>query len=241
MRSIRAVAAVVLLTTLTSGCGAYENFRRSDFSKQDGTSIATAATEAMRDVASMRLTGQVVVRGNQILIDLSMDLAGHCTGTMRMGGSHLAVRRVGKRAWIKGDEGFYTSVGTGQVPRAALTQLSTSWIPANDREILDMCDLAAYLKPFQVVDLVGRGKGKAAKAEAEAAEDVLIDEEDSVDGRVVTLTSGTGETAWVQSEAPHYVVRVEAADLRNGGALTLSEFDRDVRVEVPRPRDVFTP
>ena len=238
MRTIRTVAALLALSTLLSGCGAYENFRRTDFSKQDGNAISAAATSAMRDVSSMRLTGQVVLRGNQVLVDLSMNLEGRCTGTLRMGGSHLAVRRVGRRAWIKGDEGFYTSVSTMRVPAAALTRLSTSWIPADDTSILDLCDLAEFLKPFRVVDLVGEGRRGGG---ADAAADVLVAEEDTEDGRVVTLTADTGETAWVQSEAPHYVVRVESADLRDGGALTLSEFGRDVRVEVPRPKDVFRP
>ena len=154
MRTIRTAAALLAVSTLLSGCSAYESFRRSDFSQQDGDTISAAATTAMRDVSSMRLTGQVVLRGNQVLVDLSMNLEGRCTGTLRMGGSHLALRRVGRRAWIKGDEGFYTSVSTLRVPAAALTRLSTSWVPSDDEAILDMCDLAEFLKPFRVVDLV---------------------------------------------------------------------------------------
>jgi len=246
MRTTRAAAALLVLTTLLSGCGAWESFRMSDFAKEDGTTIVSAAGEAMGDVTSMRLTGQVVARGNQILLDLSMGPKGRCTGTLRSGGSHIAIRRVGARAWIKGDEGLYNSVSERPLPQQALTRLSTSWIPADDRRILDMCELDEYLESFRVVSMVDGSGGKAArKAGREAAagaSDVTVEAEESVDGdRVVKLSADTGEMVWVLSEAPHYVVRVESAVATDGGSLTLSEFNREVRVEVPAPKDVFRP
>ncbi|WP_374454229.1 hypothetical protein [Nocardioides sp.] len=244
MRTIRTAAALLALSTLLSGCGAWESFRMSDFAKEDGQTIASAATAAMREVTSMRLTGQVVAKGTQVLLDLSMGPDGRCTGTLRTGGSHIAIRRVGDRAWIKGDEGIYNSVSGGALPPQALTRLSTSWIPADDRRILDLCELDAYLEPFRVVSLVDRPDGKAGKArgaDVAQASDVTVEEE-SVDGdRVVKLSADTGEVVWVLSEAPHYVVRVESASSRDGGALALSEFNRDVRVEVPSRKDVFRP
>lgn len=235
MRTTRTAAALLVLTTLLSGCGAWQDFRTSDFAEQDGAAIATAARRAMKDVTSLRLTGQVVAKGNQVLLDLSVG-EDRCTGTLRLGGSHLAVRRVGDRAWIKGDEDFISSVSTTRLPAAALTRLSTSWIPANDREILDFCDVDELLGDFRVMKRSG-----ASDDEADTG-GVTVGEEDSVDGaRVVDIGVGEQETAWVLSEAPHYVVRVESAVPRDGGSLALSEFNREVRVEVPAPKDVFRP
>ncbi len=71
---------------------------------------------------------------------------------------------------------------------------------------------------------------------------MTVEAEESLDGeRAVRLSADTGEVVWVLSEAPHYVVRVESAVLSDGGALTLSEFNREVRVEVPARKDVFRP
>jgi hypothetical protein len=235
MRTTRTAAALLVLTTLLSGCGAWQEFRTSDFAKQDGTAIAVAARQAMKDVTSLRLTGQVVSKGNQVLLDLSVG-KGRCTGTLRLGGSHLAVRRVGNRAWIKGDEDFISRVSATPLPAAALTRLSTSWIPADDQEILDFCDVDELLGGFRVMKRSGTPTGQADTG------GVTVGEEDTVDGaRVVDIGVGEQETAWVLSEAPHYVVRVESAVPRDGGSLALSEFNRDVQVDVPAPKDVFRP
>ena len=245
MRTTRTAAVLLVLTTLLSGCGAWQSFRTSDFAKEDVTAIVSAAGKAMADVTSMRLTGQVVARGTQVLLDLSMGPKGRCTGTLRAGGSHIAIRRVGARAWIKGDEGVYNSVSDRALPPQVVTRLSTSWIAADDRSILDLCELDGYLESFRVVSLVdGSGKGarKAGRDTAHAASDVTVEAEESVDGeRVVRLSADTGEVVWVLSDAPHYVVRVESAVASDGGSLTLSEFNREVRVEVPAPGDVFRP
>ena len=246
MRTTRTAAALLVLTTLLSGCGAWKSFRTSDFAKQDGAAIVSAAGRAMADVTSMRLTGQVAARGTQVLLDLSMGAKGRCTGTLRSGGSHIAIRRVGARAWVKGDEGVYNSVSDRALPPQALTRLSTSWIAADDRSILDLCELDGYLQSFRVVSLVdgsgSRAARKAGRDAADAASDVTVEAEESVDGdRVVRLSADTGEVVWVLSDAPHYVVRVESAAASDGGSLTLSEFNREVRVEVPARGDVFRP
>lgn len=235
VRSIRTAAAVLVLATLTGGCGAYESFRTSDFAEQDGVAIATAARKAMQDVTSVRLTGQVVSNGNTVLLDLSLG-NDRCTGTLRLGGSHIAIRRVGPRAWIKGDKAFVSSVATTPVPPAALTRLSTSWIPAQDKAILALCDMDRMLGSFRVM------KNAGASSDVAATGGVTVGAEATVDGsRVVDIGVGEQETAWVLSEAPHYVIRVESAVPRDGGSLVFSEFNRDVRVEVPRRRDVFQP
>jgi hypothetical protein len=235
VRIIRTAAALLALTTLLSGCGAWKDLRTSDFAEQDGTAIATAARRAMKDVTSLRLTGQVVSGGNQVLLDLSVD-EDRCTGTLRLGGSHLAVRRVGDRAWIKGDQGFISTVSATRLPAAALTRLSTSWIPASGNDVLGFCDIDRLLGAFRVMKNAGASDGDVDTG------GVTVGEEDTVDGaRVVDIGVGEQETAWVLSEAPHYVVRVESAIPRDGGSLALSEFNRDVRVEVPRRKDVFQP
>ncbi|MDR7252869.1 hypothetical protein J2X46_001854 [Nocardioides sp. BE266] len=233
MRSIRATAAVLLLATLTTGCSAYENFRKSDFAKQDAESIADAANTAMQDVTSMRVTGQVHPEGTQILIDLAMDEDGRCSGTMRLSQGHLAIRRIGARAWIKGDGAFVTRVSDGALPANALARLSTSWIPADDKTILRLCDLDSYLKALKLV---------ATGGEARAGQEATYEEETTADGdRVVMLPGRAGELSWVTSEAPHRVVRVDYAGKGDKGSLAISEFNQEVLVLAPRPKDVFNP
>ena len=95
------------------------------------------------------------------------------------------------------------------------------------------------LKTFEVVDFDEKGGDR---------EDVpaTVGEESSVDGqKVVQLSASPGgahdEMVWVRSEAPHHVVKIESTATRDGGTLAFSEFDEDVEVEAPAPKDVLRP
>ncbi|RYB94214.1 hypothetical protein EUA93_07590 [Nocardioides oleivorans] len=242
-RSWHVVAAVVLAGAV-SGCGVVDDLRATGFSRQSGLEIATAASEAMADVTSMRLTGQLRVNGNPIVLDLSLGDR-TCTGSMRFDKGHFAVRRVGGRAWVKGDATAFSRIASTPLSAAATAQLSTTWIPADDEAILGLCDLDRYLESFSLSgsEQGGSGKGKGkGKDEAISFDDVTVGEETTQDGdRVVEVTTTPTETSWVLSEAPHYVIRVEDRTPRDGGFLNLSEFNRDVHVEAPRGKDVLRP
>jgi hypothetical protein len=238
MRTIRAVAAAVTLTAL-SGCSVYDDLTTSDFAKQDGEAIIAAAGDAMQDVSSLRMTGQVRDKGEQYFVDLSLDRDDRCTGTLRIGGSHLDVRRIGDRAWVKGEAGAFNRLGGGRLPRTALQRLSRSWLPVEGKAAASLCDFDELLKTFQVVDFDGPGGD---------SEDVptTVGDESSVDGQtVVQLSASPGgahdEMVWVRSEAPHHVMRIESTATQDGGTLAFSEFDQGVEVEAPARKDVLRP
>lgn len=239
MRTIRGTAAAVTLAAAASGCSVYDDLTTSDFAKQDGEAIVAAAGEAMQDVSSLRLTGQVRDAGEQYFVDVSVDREDRCTGTLRIGGSHLDIRRIGDRAWVKGEAGAFNRLGGGSLPRAALKRLSTSWLPLSGRPAASLCDLDRLLKTFQVVDFDAKGGDR---------EDLpaTVGEESSLDGQtVVQLSASPGgahdEMIWVRSEAPHHVVKIESTATQDGGTLAFSEFDEDVEVETPAPKDVLRP
>ena len=239
MRTIRGVATAVTLAAAVSGCSVYDDLTTSDFAKQDGESIVAAAGEAMQGVSSLRLTGQVRDKGEQYFVDLSVDREDRCTGTLRIGGSHLDVRRIGDRAWVKGEAGAFNRLGAGSLPRTALQRLSRSWLPVEGKAATSLCDFDRLLKTFEVVDFDERGGDR---------EDVpaTVGEESSVDGQTVVEVSASpggahDEMVWVRSEAPHHVVRIESTATQDGGTIAFSEFDEDVEVEAPAPKDVLRP
>lgn len=234
MRTIsRLVVAVVSLGAMT-GCSVYQDMTTSDFAKQEPDAIIAAASKAMLDVTSMRLTGQVRSNGQSVFIDLSVAQDGLCRGTMRINGANVDIRRIGKRAWLRGDSG---------ATRA-------KWIPADDKALIKLCDLESHLEEFEVTDagkVSGTGSGKADKlADLEAYVPTDVGEETSLDGvKVVPLSGRPGgeheETSWVRSDAPHYVVRIESTSANNGGALYYSAFNDEVVVEAPDRKDVLRP
>ena len=73
MRTIRGVATAAALAAAVSGCSVYDDLTTSDFAKQDGEAIVAAAGEAMQDVTSLRVTGQVRDAVEQYFVDLTVD------------------------------------------------------------------------------------------------------------------------------------------------------------------------
>jgi hypothetical protein len=258
MRRIRLRQVVVALSVAcaATGCSVYDDLTTSDFAKQDGDAIVAAASEAMLDVQSMRITGQARSKGNQFFIDLRLDREDNCTGTVRLGGSNIDIRRVGDRVWLKGESGAYNRLSSTPLPRYLLEKLSTTWMLfEDDKEMRGLCDLEDLLESFEVVDLVesgkGRGKGKdngKGKNKDDLSGDVptTVGDETSEDGQKVVQLSGSPggqheELAWVRSEAPHHVVRLESTSTQDGGSIAFSEFDEEFEVEVPKDKDVMRP
>ncbi len=266
MRTIRGMAVTVALVATATGCSVYEDFTTSDFAQQDADAIVTAASEAMLPVTSLRVTGQVRDGGEQFFVDLSMDRDDRCTGTLRIGGGHIDVRRVGDRAWIKGEAGAYNRLGGGAVPRRVLDRLSTSWVLVDRRTAEELCDFDELLASFEVVDFgqeqdggAGKGEGKGKASGKDTGDDrgssqqtgddtvpATVGEETTMDGdKVVRLTASPGgahdEIIWVLSEAPHHVVKLESTSTKDGATLSFSEFDVPVEVEAPARKDVIRP
>jgi hypothetical protein len=198
----------------------------------------------MQDVDSLRMTGQVRYRGTQYFVDLHLERSGDCTGSLRLRGTFLDVRRVGDRTWVQGDSAFVRQAVGGDVPAAALDRLRGKWLPVDDTSFGALCDLDGLLKSFRVVDFgtAHRGSGKRNKGNGEL--DVTVAEETDLDGTTAVKISGRpggshDEHVWVASDAPHRVIKIESTATSDGGQLAFGEFDRDVEVAPPAPKDVF--
>lgn len=260
MRRIKHAVVALSVACAATGCSVYDDLTTSDFAKQDGDAIVAAASEAMLDVQSMRITGQARTNGNQFFLDLRLDRDDNCIGTVRFGGSsNIDIRRVGDRVWLKGESGAYNRLSSTPLPRYLLDRLSTTWVLFEDDEDLrKACDLESFLESFEVVDLVagdadtgkgtssgkGRGKGKDRTDDLSGEVPTVVGDESSEDGQKVVQLSGSpggqhDELAWVRSEAPHHVVRIESTSMQDGGTIAFSEFDEEFDVEVPQGKDVM--
>jgi hypothetical protein len=261
MRRIKHAVVALSVACAATGCSVYDDLTTSDFAKQDGDAIVAAASEAMLDVQSMRITGQARTNGNQFFLDLRLDRDDNCIGTVRFGGSssNIDIRRVGDRVWLKGESGAYNRLSSTPLPRYLLDRLSTTWVLFEDDEDLrKACDLESFLESFEVVDLVagdadtgkgtssgkGRGKGKDRTDDLSGEVPTVVGDESSEDGQKVVQLSGSpggqhDELAWVRSEAPHHVVRIESTSMQDGGTIAFSEFDEEFEVEVPKGKDVM--
>lgn len=252
MRRIKHVVVALSVACAATGCSVYDDLTTSDFAKQDGDAIVAAASETMRDVQSMRITGQARTNGNQFFLDLRLDRDDNCIGTVRFGGSsNIDIRRVGDRVWLKGESGAYNRLSSTPLPRYLLDRLSTTWVLfEDDKDLRKACDLESFLESFEVVDLVagdadtGKGRGKDRADDLSGEVPTVVGDESSEDGQKVVQLSGSpggqhDELAWVRSEAPHHVVRIESTSMQDGGTIAFSEFDEEFDVEVPQGKDVM--
>lgn len=242
MTLARTALATAALVATTAGCSTYDRLTTSDFARQEPEQVVAAAVEAMSDVTSMRVTGQVRVRGSEVLVDVAMDDSGSCTATMRTGEGRLALRRIGRRAWVKGDEAFIVRAGGGgSLPPGALSHLATSWIRADAPPLLELCDLRTWTDTFTRPDTDGADGGSQPLTAEDLSSVTLVEDEDLGGGvRAVHFSPDPRQTVWVLSEAPHHVVRIERTG-RDGGALSLSDFDLPVDVERPSADEVLRP
>jgi hypothetical protein len=246
MRRARHVAIAVVLTGAVTGCGVVDDLRASDFSKQSGADIVTAASAAMADVTSMPVTGQTRSDGSPVFVDLTLG-EDTCTGTIRYDRSRVTLLRIGDRAWFRGDDATFRRLAGRPLPGGGATG-SGSWVRADELADEGFCDLAGLLSSFSLEPPAPGAKGAAA---AEGMQDrrawtdlgdLAVGEEVDLDGgRAVEVTSTPTDSAWISSSAPHHVVRLESTSPREGGSLSYTEFNQDVVVEAPRGKDVVRP
>lgn len=234
----RAVATVVTvgLAGATSACEMPEMnlpFTGSEFAQREVADIASAAHGDMSEITSMRLIGSVRQRGNEYWVDLHLTDDGSCRGSMRFRDSHLEVVQIGKEMWAKGDSGFMRlALGAG-APSGQVDRASRHWFHQTEAEPNPLCDLESLVSGFEVredgTDRDGRTMSRGEETDLDGVGTV----------QVVTPDGGGHDTiAWVRTEAPHHVVRVESTSPRNGYSVTLSEFDAEVDVVPPADEDV---
>ena len=265
MGSIAGAAVAAALTVALGGCSVYEDLTTSDFAKQGPDAIIESASEAMREVTSLRLVGQVRDGGRHIFVDLRVDRSGTCAGDLRLEGRGLAVIRTGSRTWVRGDVRIATLATGSRASASVRDNIDRSWVELGGAT--GLCDYDTILGGFDVVDFGtqddgsgGATTGKKAKkakkgTKGKASEEVTdldgpvpatIDEETDLDGTAVVKLTGTpggthDETVWVSSDEPHRVLKIESTDGRSGGTLSLSNFDEPVEVDPPAAKDVLKP
>lgn len=234
-KGARRAIAVGGLAVVLSSCGMIEELTKSDFAKQDAAAIARSAVKAIEDIETVRVTGPQQEDGQELFIDVWVSRAGDCRGTMRMSGNNVDIRRVDEKIWFKGDSGFFNMVGKSQVPPSALAKLSTRWVALDDaasrKAFSKFCDLDEM---FGDVDTLTN------------LDEVTVGDEIDIDGRAaVEISSSPGgtytERVWVSSEDPHYILKATSDEARQRASYVFSEFNQELVVEKPTPKEIYTP
>ncbi|MFD8600296.1 hypothetical protein ACFV1L_35380, partial [Kitasatospora sp. NPDC059646] len=183
--------------------------------------ILQRAVQALKDARSVRETGTVAGDGLTVSVDLRLDVAGSCTGTLRQAGyGGFQVVKAGQELWVKPDHAFWENNGDPALAELVGDRyLKTTSDNPQFAEVVDFCDLGA------LANKLGSGGSDLTRGAAT-----------TVQGRsAITVTghSDTGSgTLYVATGGPPVPLRMERD---TGGAVDLGEFGTPVPAATPGP------
>lgn len=182
--------------------------------------IAVKSLQTLKDAGAVKVAGQITSSGQQVSLDLSIDTAANCSGTMGVGGqgSFQLVKR-GSDIWFKPDQTFWTSHGGAAVAQlVGGKNLKTTAANPEFAEVASLCDLNQIADPGNLPAVLATGPRT------------------TVDGQEVVPVSGDGEnghgTLYVATHGKPYPLRLEQTGTDNG-KIDFSAFGVPVPTATP--------
>ena len=213
------VGAIALL----SGCGG------NDFAEGSADSIVEAASADMKELSSLRMEGELTSNDQDITIDLALNTDGDCQGSIGvMGGTAEIIQQDGT-SWFKPDQAFWEATAAEQADQ--IVQLvGDKWVvlPEGDDSFTSFCDLDTLLE-----DLSDGPESDTTKGDTEE-----VDGQDTV---IIKSTSDQGDPvqAWIATDAPHHILKMEVTQGDEPGTITFSDFDADLQIDAPAESDTI--
>ncbi|MFB8042657.1 hypothetical protein ACFC8F_15365 [Streptomyces hydrogenans] len=193
--------------------------------------IADRAVDATRSADSLRMTGRVVSEGQDLDVDFSVDDQGSCRGRIGVDDGDAELRRLDGVTYLKGDEAFWrismTEQGVPENEIAPVIELVKGrWLKiapgqAGSADLGEVCDLDSLLDDLGKDDRSGFTRGPDREVDRTPVA-TLVEKE-----------SGETTTVSVAQEGKPYIRQVVRTGGDEPGSMTLSEFDRPVRVTAP--------
>lgn len=236
MKTLTLAAAVLGAATLLTGCGGDDDSGNgggsagdSSFTDQSGKEIVDAAREAMAGLESVRVDGSITSDGQEIALDLAVSTAGECAGTVSIGGASAELLGTDGTTWFKPSEEFWTAQ-VGEQAQTIIDLVAGRWVvmPSDDDSFGEFCNLDSLIEELVENDDDGTYE-KGEISEIDGTEAIAVTNTDEEDGPSV---------GHVQVEGDHYLLKVERTEGDDQGAITFSDFNAEVSVEVPAEEDV---
>jgi hypothetical protein len=218
MTSTRTAGVLAAAVVLLAGCGG------NDFAQQSPKDIAKAAADDMKDLKSLRMKGDLTASGQKIGVDMHVTTSGDCQGTVTVADGSAQFVSSGGQAYMKPDRSFWESQAPSQAAQIEAV-VGDKWVVIPSASGLDAaCDLN------QLLDGVDKPSSDPSNATTTSS--------DSVDGQdAVKLTgkdsNGKPVTAWIATEDPHYILKMQVTQGTEPGTLTFTDFDESVDVQAP--------
>lgn len=217
-RTALAAAVVPLLSLTLTGCG---QSAVDVYVKVAPATIDQDLRTALAKTTSVHVHTVQKASGAPFVMDISVDNAGRCSGTLSQGTQTLSLVGLGgDRVYAKASADFWSSA-EGAKPAAAAV-LANKWITGLPSGMFsNTCNLTSLVQSLT--------KNTVAADKAKVLGKTKVGSADAVSLQI--LLSGTPLTIAVAADRPHRPLRVTSA----GGKLTtvLSGFDQPVRPVAP--------
>jgi hypothetical protein len=222
--TISVVGPVLGLALTLGACGKDGD---NGFTKQSVTDIEAAALADMKGVTSLHLAGTISMTEGDVGLDMDVSTSGDCQGSMTIKGGTAQILSVDGKAYIKGDEAFWTANAGSQAP-AVIAMLGDKWMKTgdSDAQLSQLCDLDQFL------DGMDEDKGT----------DDALGEVATVEGvQAIEITSkkdGGTTHAWVAIDGKHYIVKLEMEGGDEPGTVTFSDFNKELELTAPAADEI---
>jgi hypothetical protein len=247
-RTRTVVAATALSLALVAGCGTSgddDNDAGATTTEGSGSSTTEASKgdngvadlsadeilkksrEALRSAGSVHVEGEVTEDEEGLGINLSISEKGS-TGTLKVSGNTVDLVVTSETVYMKGDESFYSSLGTGGPTAAKL--LAGKWLSVDadspqGKSFAQIGDFDAFVDDF--LDPGEVAKGEAGTVGGSAA--IALEDNDKDDPAQL----------WVATEGEPYPLQINPKS-SDSEKITLSAFGEDVDVTPPPSDEVVS-
>lgn len=218
-RPLAAAVAVPLAIVSLAGCG---ESAVQKYAKVAPATIDKDARAAIAALKSVHISGSTNDNGTSLSLDLSLDTAGNCIGTITAGAQKINVIGVSTGAvYIKTDAAFWQRAGGVTAAQAA--QMAPKWVTGQSvAQFGTMCNLTNFDKSLSTTT-VAKDKPKLNGTGKVDGADVVNIEISNADGTTSILSVAAG--------SPHNILRV--ADGKGNKAMTFSKFNVPVKAVAP--------
>ncbi|KRV47102.1 hypothetical protein AQ490_10150 [Wenjunlia vitaminophila] len=192
--------------------------------KLTASEIVDKAMDAMEQASAFRVTG---TGDESVAMELALDDSGNCQGTVGKEGAETKLASKDGKIWLKPNGPFW-DMFAGADADAAKTVVGDRYLLLSEgqdgySDIAETCTLSELTESFTSGgdDLDATNKGEVSEVNGVPAVEVSYEAPDE-----------TG-TMWVSTVGKPYPLKIVLENDSKPGAITFSDYDKPVQVQIP--------
>ncbi|MFG2135526.1 hypothetical protein [Streptomyces sp. NPDC048650] len=218
-------------TAATAGDG------EGDLAGKSAQQVSDTALHELTGAKSLRLRTQSTADPGKL--DLTLDQAGNCTGTISKGSyGRIDLVKRGDQVWMKPDAAFWKTQLPGKAGDAAARKYQGRYLHGTaDDTFLKSLATACDLKAFQKSAVGPSSPPPSGHPTSHLSKGRPTVQDGTRVLPVVKTTDGVVQTLYVAVDGTHYPRKLTAQANHQTGTILMSDYDRPVSSKTPPPGD----